>query len=96
MKIFIAKVWEFIFGYDHRRWFPEKWDLSEVHVWKEYGGNEEFINFYKTRSGQTFINGMDVNFYNNSFKIINIIGYSRSGICCVAINKKRLARNLLK
>lgn len=96
MKLFLAKVWEFIFGYDHRRWFPEKWDLSEVLVWKEYGGNEGFIDYYKNEGHHKFIKGIDIDFYPNSFKVRSISGFTHSAICSIAINKKLLREQFTK
>jgi hypothetical protein len=91
MKLVIAKVWQAIFGYDHRRWFPEKWDLSEVYVWKEYGGNANFIKYYKNPATSVrFCNGIDIRFYGNSFKVKAIVGYTYSGICSIAVNKTNL------
>lgn len=96
MKLSLAKVWEFIFGYDHRRWFPEKWDLSEVLVWKEYGGNEGFVNYYKNEGHRKFVRGIDIYFYPNSFKVRSITGYTYSAICSIAINKKLIKEQFIK
>jgi hypothetical protein len=90
-KLFFAKLWEFIFGYDHRRWFPEKWDLSEVFIWKEYGKNEGFVRYYKSSDRYLkFVNGVDIKFYENTFKVKYIVGYTRTGICSIGVNKNRL------
>jgi hypothetical protein len=44
LKLLLTKIWQSIFGYDHRLWFSERWDLSKIIVWKEYGGNEGFLD----------------------------------------------------
>ena len=44
-EMFIKSIC-FFTGADWRKFFPERWDLSKVKVWKEYGGNEGFVEYY--------------------------------------------------
>lgn len=78
---------------DWRKSFPERWDLSKVRVWNEYGGNDGFVKYYRdSRSHRRFVNGIYVSFYNDSLVVKKIVGLTNSGFCSIAINKDALTR----
>ena len=91
-EMFIKSIC-FFTGADWRKFFPERWDLSKVKVWKEYGGNEGFVEYYTdARNYRRFVNGIDVIFYDSSFVVKNIVGWTSSGVCSIAINKEKFRR----
>jgi hypothetical protein len=93
LKLLLAKIWQSIFGYDHRLWFPKRWDLSKIIVWKEYGGNEGFVDYYKSYNRSSrFVNGIDIQFYDDSFVVKTIVGFTRSGCASIAMNKEALLK----
>ena len=91
MKEFVIKTICFITGADWKIFFLERWDLSEVFVWKEYGGNGGLVLFLKDYRSVIFSNGIDVRFYDSTFKVKSIVGYTRSGVCSIAVNKRAFA-----
>lgn len=89
LKLLLTKIWQSIFGYDHRLWFSERWDLSKIIVWKEYGGNEGFVDYYKSYDrSRRFVNGIDIQFYDDTFVVKKIVGFTRSGYVSIAMNKE--------
>lgn len=92
-EIFIKSIC-FFTGADWRKSFPERWDLSKVRVWKEYGGNEGFVKYYAdTRNYRKFVNGIEVIFYDDSFVVKKIVGWTSSGFCSIAINKEAMIKD---
>jgi hypothetical protein len=93
MKEYLIKLICFITGADWRLFFPERWDLSDMFFWKEYGSSEDFIRFYKSRECHIrFPNGLFITFHKDTFKVISVIGYTRGGVASVAINKYKLKK----
>lgn len=91
MKENLIKSICFFTGADWRKFFPERWDLSKVIVWKQYGGNEGFIDYYKGNERfSRFINGIDVFFYEDTFIVKRIVGWTNSGYASIAMNKDAL------
>jgi hypothetical protein len=91
MKKHLIKFICFFTGADHRKFFPEKWDLSKVKVWKQYGGNDGFVIYYNSHDRfRRFVNGIDVEFYEDTFVVKRIVGWTHSGFCSIAMNKKAL------
>jgi hypothetical protein len=91
MKYFLVKLLCFITGADWRTFYPEKWDLSKVHVFKEYGGNSGFVNFYNDhRNYRLFSNGIYIDFYDDSLVVRYIVGYTHSSVRSMAVNRRAL------
>jgi|GEM_PF-3734959 hypothetical protein len=89
MKLFLIKLLCFFSGCDWRLYYPDKWDLSRVRVWKEYGGNEGFISYYNSQDRiRKFSNGLFIEFYDDTFIVKRITGCTNSAFCSVAVNKK--------
>ena len=82
----------FFTGADWRKSFPERWDLSKVKVWNQYGGNEGFVKYYKHKGYMRFVNGIEVVFYDDTFVVKKIVGWTRSGFCSIAMNKEALVK----
>lgn len=93
MKEFLIKLICFFTGADWRKFFPERFDLSEVVVDREYGGNHEFVKWYSdiNRTGK-FVNGIFIDFYGDSFVVKRIHGLTASSFCLIASNKKALVK----
>jgi len=97
MKELIVKSICFLTGADWRKSFPERWDLSKVRVWDEYGGNDGFVDYYKSSNRfNRFVNGVDVQFYNDTFVVKVIVGWTRSGYASIAMNKEALIKPFKK
>lgn len=93
MKELIVKSICFLTGADWRKSFPERWDLSKVRVWDEYGGNDGFVEYYTSeRFYRRFVNGVVVSFYDDSFMVKKIVGLTNSGFCSIALNKEALIK----
>lgn len=92
MKEIFIKFICFFTGADWRKSFPERWDLSKVKVWNEYGGNEGFVEYYKHKGYMRFVNGIDVVFYDDTFVVKKIVGWTRSGFCNIAMNKEAMRK----
>lgn len=93
MKEALIKFVCFFTGVDWRKFFPERWDLSKIMIFNAYGGNEGFIKYYKDpRTYTRFVNGIDVVFYDNSFVVKKIVGWTRSGFCNIAMNKDAIKK----
>lgn len=93
MKERLIKFICFFTGADWRLFFPERWDLSKVKVFKQYGGNEGFGDYYKSYDRfRRFVNGVDVRFYDDTFIVKNIVGRTSSGCANIAINKDTLLK----
>lgn len=93
MREILIKSICFFTGADWRKFFPERWDLSKVMVFKQYGGNEGFVKYYTNSHNYTkFVNGIDVVFYDDSFVVKKIVGWTRSGFCNIAMNKEAIRR----
>ena len=91
-QIFIKSIC-FFTGADWRKFFPERWDLSKVIVGKQYGGNEGFVEYYTdARNYRRFVHGIDVIFYGDSFVVKSIVGWTRGGLCSIAINKEEMIK----
>jgi hypothetical protein len=93
MKEFLIKLICFFTGADWRKFFPERFDLSEVVIDNEYGGNHGFVKWYcdinRTRK---FVNGICIDFYGDSFVVKRIHGLTASSFCLIAFNKKALVK----
>jgi hypothetical protein len=93
MKECLIKFICFLTGADWRKSFPEKWDLSKVRVWKQYGGNEGFVDYYKSNNRfNRFVNGVDIQFYGDTFVVKRIVGWTRGGYASIAMNKEALIK----
>ena len=93
MKEYLIRFICFLTGADWRRFFPEKWDLSKVKVWKEYGGNEGFVDYYNSYDRfRRFVNGVYIHFYEDSFVVKRIFGVTSSGYASIAMNKEAFIR----
>jgi len=97
INILVSKVICFFTGDDWRRRHPELWDLSKVFIYKEYGGNDGFLEyFYSTNRITTFSNGVDVEFFSNSLIVKKITGCTNSSFCNLAIPKESFSSGLRK
>ena len=95
MKECLIKFTCFFTGADYRKFFPERWDLSKVEVRKEYGGNEGFVDYYKSNARLSrFVNGVYIHFYEDTFVVKRIFGVTSSGYASIAMNKEALIKGL--
>lgn len=93
MKEILIKFICFFTGADWRKFFPERFDLSEVVVDKEYGGNQGFVKWYSDiNRTRKFVNGIYIDFYGDSFIVKKIHGLTASSFCIIAFNKEALRK----
>jgi hypothetical protein len=93
MKELVIKSICLLTGADWRKSFPERWDLSKVRVWNEYGGNDGFVKYYTSKHFyKRFVNGIVVSFYDDSFVVKKIVGLTNGGFCSIALNKEALLK----